>query len=66
MDWFLYDNGFRHERVKLLLKKKISKAFPNNDVKWHYLSDLLADFSANVLKTTLTLAKLLYRKAVKF
>ena len=32
MDWFLYDNGLRHERLKLKRKKtvKIMKAVPLN------------------------------------
>ena len=29
MDWFLYDNGLRHERVKRNLKKNICKASKN-------------------------------------
>ena len=27
MDWFLYDNGIRHERVKHLMYIKVGRAF---------------------------------------
>ena len=29
MDWFLYDNGLRHERVKKLLEAQVSTFLEN-------------------------------------
>ena len=33
MDWFLYDNGFRHERVKLAYLTKLIQFFPISFLK---------------------------------
>ena len=43
MDWFLYDNGLRHERLKLKRKKtvKIMKAVPLNLIIFLFIILLL-------------------------
>ena len=54
MDWFLYDNGLRHERVKSLKKAFLNKY--KRILLLHYVSN--ADFPINqksVQKEALTL-----------
>ena len=56
MDWFLYDNGFRHERVKNFAKfteKHLCLSFfysKIEDLRQHYIS--LLRFLANVFGDT--------------
>ena len=43
MDWFLYDNGFRHERVNQLTLHLVNKKTkPHSTVgKYHYFKTFL-------------------------
>ena len=38
MDWFLYDNGFRHERVKIYLLKYRVKSVQIQSFSWSVFS----------------------------
>ena len=33
MDWFLYDNGLRHERVQLVREEKYSEPYRTSKMK---------------------------------
>ena len=46
MDWFLYDNGFRHEKVK---KKKIGKS-KTTDILLTAILDYLSTLTAHYAK----------------
>ena len=39
MDWFLYDNGLRRERVKKLLRKAGANLKKLRKLDWHYVEE---------------------------
>ena len=41
MDWFLYDNGLRHERVKFSYRQKFCSIFKGKTFMAKYFSYLL-------------------------